>query len=70
MRPMLVTAMSGYIGLFPAALSHGIGSQVQRPLATMVVGGLLIGPVMLLVIVPALRLLLARRSERTVAVVQ
>jgi cobalt-zinc-cadmium resistance protein CzcA len=71
MRPMLMTAMSACIGLFPAALSHGIGSQVQRPLATVVVGGMLIGPVMLLVIVPALRLLLARRSdERTVAVVQ
>jgi heavy metal efflux system protein len=71
MRPMLMTAMSACIGLFPAALSHGIGSQVQRPLATVVVGGMLIGPVMLLVIVPALRLLLARRSdERSVAAVQ
>ena len=71
MRPMLMTAMSACIGLFPAALSHGIGSQVQRPLATVVVGGMLIGPVMLLVIVPALRLLLARRSdERTVVAVQ
>jgi len=70
MRPMLMTAMSACIGLFPAALSHGIGSQVQRPLATVVVGGMLIGPVMLLVIVPALRLLLARRSdERTVVAV-
>jgi heavy metal efflux system protein len=71
MRPMLMTAMSACIGLFPAALSHGIGSQVQRPLATVVVGGMLIGPVMLLIIVPALRLLLVRRSdERSVAAVQ
>jgi cobalt-zinc-cadmium resistance protein CzcA len=71
MRPMLMTAMSACIGLFPAALSHGIGSQVQRPLATVVVGGMLIGPVMLLVIVPALRMLLVRRSdERSVAAVQ
>jgi heavy metal efflux system protein len=71
MRPMLMTAMSACIGLFPAALSHGIGSQVQRPLATVVVGGMLIGPVMLLVIVPALRLLLAHRGdERVVADVQ
>jgi cobalt-zinc-cadmium resistance protein CzcA len=71
MRPMLMTAMSACIGLFPAALSHGIGSQVQRPLATVVVGGMLIGPVMLLVIVPALRLLLASRSdERNVVAVQ
>jgi heavy metal efflux system protein len=63
MRPMLMTALSACIGLFPAALSHGIGSQVQRPLATVVVGGMLIGPVMLLVIVPALRLLLVGRRD-------
>ncbi len=54
MRPMLMTAWSACIGLFPAAISHGIGSQVQKPLATVVVGGLLIGPIMLLVVVPAL----------------
>jgi cobalt-zinc-cadmium resistance protein CzcA len=63
MRPMLMTALSACIGLFPAALSHGIGSQVQRPLATVVVGGMLIGPIMLLIIVPALRLLLAGKSD-------
>ena len=57
MRPMLMTAMSACIGLFPAALSHGIGSQVQRPLATVVVGGMLIGPVMLLIVVPALKMI-------------
>jgi cobalt-zinc-cadmium resistance protein CzcA len=57
MRPMLMTAMSACIGLFPAAMSTGIGSQVQRPLATVVVGGMLIGPVMLLVVVPALRMM-------------
>ena len=37
MRPMLMTALSACIGLFPAAISTGIGSQVQRPLATVVV---------------------------------
>jgi heavy metal efflux system protein len=57
MRPMLMTAMSACIGLFPAAMSTGIGSQVQRPLATVVVGGMLIGPLMLLVVVPALRMM-------------
>ena len=54
MRPMLMTALSACIGLLPAAVSTGIGSQVQRPLATVVVGGLLIGPLMLLVVVPPL----------------
>ncbi|MGA2550007.1 MAG: CusA/CzcA family heavy metal efflux RND transporter [Burkholderiaceae bacterium] len=57
MRPMLMTALSACIGLLPAALSHSIGSQVQRPLATVVVGGLLLGPIMLLVVVPAVQTL-------------
>ena len=56
MRPMLMTALSACIGLLPAAISTGIGSQVQRPLATVVVGGMLIGPILLLVVVPALRM--------------
>jgi cobalt-zinc-cadmium resistance protein CzcA len=55
MRPMLMTALSAGVGLFPAAISHGIGSQVQRPLATVVVGGMFIGPVLLLIVAPALR---------------
>jgi cobalt-zinc-cadmium resistance protein CzcA len=55
MRPMLMTALSAGVGLFPAALSHGIGSQVQRPLATVVVGGMFIGPLLLLIVAPALR---------------
>jgi cobalt-zinc-cadmium resistance protein CzcA len=63
MRPMLMTALSACIGLLPAALSHGIGSQVQRPLATVVVGGMLIGPMMLLVVVPALRMLISGHRD-------
>jgi len=57
MRPMLMTALSACIGLLPAAISTGIGSQVQRPLATVVVGGMLIGPVIMLVVVPALQVM-------------
>ena len=57
MRPLLMTALSACIGLFPAAISTGIGSQVQRPLATVIVGGMLVGPLMLLVAVPALRMI-------------
>ena len=57
MRPMLMTALSACIGLLPAAISTGIGSQVQRPLATVVVSGMLIGPILLLVVVPAFGLL-------------
>ncbi|MDR3447788.1 MULTISPECIES: CusA/CzcA family heavy metal efflux RND transporter [unclassified Dyella] len=64
MRPMLMTALSACIGLLPAALSTGIGSQVQRPLATVVVGGMLIGPVMLLVVAPALQVLVVEWSHK------
>ena len=54
-RPVLMTATVAALGLIPAALARGIGSDVQRPLATVIVGGMLIGPVLLLVIVPALQ---------------
>ena len=57
MRPMLMTALSACIGLLPAAVSTGIGSQVQRPLATVVVGGMFIGPIILLIVVPAIQTL-------------
>ncbi len=63
MRPMLMTALSPCIALLPAALSTGIGSQVQRPLAVVIVGGMLIGPIMLLVIVPPLRLMFRKKPE-------
>jgi cobalt-zinc-cadmium resistance protein CzcA len=64
MRPMLMTALSAGVGLFPAAISHGIGSQVQRPLATVVVGGMFIGPLLLLIVAPALRkIFLSRDTE-------
>jgi cobalt-zinc-cadmium resistance protein CzcA len=63
MRPMLMTALSACIGLVPAAFSHGIGSQVQRPLATVVVGGMFLGPIMLLIVVPALQLVFVRKGR-------
>ncbi|HEY2548865.1 MAG TPA: CusA/CzcA family heavy metal efflux RND transporter [Candidatus Acidoferrum sp.] len=64
MRPLLMTALSACIGLFPAAISTGIGSQVQRPLATVIVGGMLVGPIMLLVVVPALRMVFLRGDSK------
>jgi heavy metal efflux system protein len=68
MRPILMMCLSACIGLLPAAISTGIGSQVQRPLATVIVGGMLIGPIMLLVIVPALQtLFLGRVNSATPA---
>ena len=63
MRPLLMTSLSACIGLFPAAISTGIGSQVQRPLATVIVGGMFVGPIMLLIVVPALKMMLLGRGE-------
>jgi heavy metal efflux system protein len=62
MRPILMMTLSACIGLLPAAISTGIGSQVQRPLATVVVGGMLIGPIMLLLVVPALQTMFLRQQ--------
>jgi heavy metal efflux system protein len=58
MRPLLMMSLSAGIGLLPAAISRGIGSEVQRPLATVVVGGMLLGSLMLLIVVPALKIVL------------
>jgi cobalt-zinc-cadmium resistance protein CzcA len=63
MRPILMMTLSACIGLLPAAISTGIGSQVQRPLATVIVGGMLIGPIMLLVVVPALQTMFLPRVD-------
>jgi cobalt-zinc-cadmium resistance protein CzcA len=57
MRPLLMMSLSAGIGLFPAAISHGIGSEVQRPLATVVVGGMLFGSIMMSLAVPALKII-------------
>jgi heavy metal efflux system protein len=65
MRPLLMTSLSACIGLFPAAISHGIGSQVQRPLAAVIVGGMLLGPIMLLIAVPPLRMVLVGTRDDT-----
>jgi cobalt-zinc-cadmium resistance protein CzcA len=55
--------LSACIGLLPAAVSTGIGSQVQRPLAAVVVGGMFIGPIILLVAVPAIQVMVLGRSD-------
>jgi cobalt-zinc-cadmium resistance protein CzcA len=57
MRPLLMMSLSAGIGLLPAAISTGIGSEVQRPLAAVVVGGMLLGSIMLLVVVPAFQMI-------------
>jgi cobalt-zinc-cadmium resistance protein CzcA len=61
MRPVLMTCVIAGVGLLPAALSTGIGSQVQKPLAVVVVGGMMLAPFVILVTLPVLILLFSRR---------
>jgi len=44
LRPILMTALMAGLGLLPAALSHGIGSETQRPFAIVIVGGIISAP--------------------------
>ena len=53
-RPVVMTALMAAIGLMPAALSHGIGSETQKPLAVVVIGGLITSTVLTLLILPCL----------------
>src|SRR5262249_5592846 len=53
-RPVLMTCAVAGVGLLPAAVSTGIGSQVQKPLAIVVVGGMTLAPILILLVLPAL----------------
>jgi cobalt-zinc-cadmium resistance protein CzcA len=61
MRPVMMTCIVACVGLVPAAVSRGIGSQVQRPLALVVVGGMLLAPILVLFVLPSMILLASRR---------
>src|SRR5690625_4017071 len=52
LRPILMIALMGSMGLFPAALSTGMGSEIQKPLAIMIVGGMLICMILSLTVLP------------------
>lgn len=54
LRPVVMTMMTTLLGLLPLALAQGIGAEVQRPLATVVIGGLLTSTALTLVVLPAL----------------
>jgi cobalt-zinc-cadmium resistance protein CzcA len=62
MRPVLMTCVAACVGLLPAAFSSAIGSQVQRPLAVVVVGGTLLAPCLFLTVLPAAIGLFSRRQ--------
>ncbi|MCB0266508.1 MAG: efflux RND transporter permease subunit, partial [Calditrichaeota bacterium] len=54
LRPVLMTAVTTALGLIPLLFSSGTGSEVQRPLATVVVGGLITATVLTLLVIPAI----------------
>jgi len=54
LRPVMMTCFVAFVGLLPAALSNGVGSQVQKPLAIVVVGGAFLAPFLILCVLPVL----------------
>ncbi len=69
LRPVLMTCAAACVGLLPAAFSSAIGSQVQRPLAIVVVGGTLLAPFLFLTVLPAAIGVFSRREPRVPAAV-
>ncbi len=63
-RPVLMTASVAALGLLPAALARGLGSDIQRPLATVVVGGLVSATALTLLVLPVLYSLVEARQRR------
>ncbi|MBT3880094.1 MAG: efflux RND transporter permease subunit [Candidatus Scalindua sp.] len=64
LRPVLMTALTTALGLIPILLSHGTGSEIQKPLATVVVGGLISSTLLTLIVLPTLYGWFERKKER------
>ncbi len=65
-RPVLMTALVASLGFVPMAIAHGTGAEVQRPLATVVIGGLITSTILTLVVLPAVcAAILRRRAGRS-----
>jgi cobalt-zinc-cadmium resistance protein CzcA len=69
MRPVVMTCAAAGVGLLPAAMSTAIGSQVQKPLALVVVGGVLLAPVLIMLLLPVLIDMFSRRQKPAEAAV-
>jgi cobalt-zinc-cadmium resistance protein CzcA len=65
LRPVLITAAVASLGFLPMALSQGEGAEVQRPLATVVIGGLVTATMLTLVVLPCLYYLVEHRTKKT-----
>ena len=64
LRPIMMTSLVATFGLVPAALSHAIGSDSQRPFAIVIVGGLIAALLMSLVLLPTLYVWIARDTDK------
>jgi cobalt-zinc-cadmium resistance protein CzcA len=67
LRTVLMTALLAMLGLTPMALSHGIGSEVQKPLAIVIIGGLVSATILTLLVLPALYAMVERKRPETAA---
>jgi cobalt-zinc-cadmium resistance protein CzcA len=67
LRPVLMTASVASLGFLPMALSNGSGAEVQRPLATVVIGGLISATLLTLFVLPVLYILFEKIKEKKVA---
>jgi cobalt-zinc-cadmium resistance protein CzcA len=65
MRPVLMTALLAGLGLLPAAISHAIGSEAQRPLALVIVGGMVTTTLLTLLVLPVLYAWIRSREHRS-----
>ncbi len=66
LRPVLMTAAVAALGFVPMAVSTGLGAEVQRPLATVVIGGVVSSTLLTLIVLPALYMLVGARPEKKV----
>ncbi|OPZ81251.1 MAG: Cobalt-zinc-cadmium resistance protein CzcA [bacterium ADurb.Bin425] len=63
MRPVLMTALVAMVGFLPLIFSHGTGAEVQRPLATVVLGGLFTSTILTLIVLPTLYTLINKDPD-------
>ncbi len=64
LRPVLMTAAVAALGFLPMALSNGAGAEVQRPLATVVIGGLITATFLTLIVLPCLYIIFSKKNKQ------
>jgi len=64
LRPVVMTALVASIGFIPMAVNTGLGSEVQRPLATVVIGGILFSTLLTLILFPSIYLFFHQKKDK------